>query len=284
MELTTKQKMRCARIITTVIQFVRILLFRPKKVRVKRNNIYWNLDLSEAIDLSIYLTGSFERSTLKSMLRKLSDDAVVIDIGANVGAHTLPLAQYLVFGKVIAVEPTVWAFERLRKNLDLNQSLNARVESIQCGLVETNSDQLETRIYSSWPLLGHGHHLHGGVSHSTSGADAVTLDTLVEKLGLNRIDLIKLDVDGHEYSVVKGGEKTFSRFRPLLMMEWAPHQTIEFGHQPSELIQLLDEFNYEPTNPRRKLPSETSWSALEDLQPGASRNVMFVPRWNTQST
>jgi FkbM family methyltransferase len=276
MELTTKQKMRCARIAATVIQFGRKLLLRSKKTRVKRNGIYWNLDLWEAIDLSIYLTGSFERSTQKLMLRGLPEDAVVIDIGANIGAHTLPLARYLRSGKVIAIEPTVWAIERLRKNLDLNPSFNERVELIHCGLVESNSAQLETEIYSSWRLSGHGHHVHGGVSHSTSGSDAVTLDTLVERLGLTRIDLIKIDVDGHEYSVIRGGEKTFSRFRPPLMMEWSPHQTVEFGHQPSELMQVLDELGYVPRSLEQKLLSGTAWSALDDLPSGASRNVMFI--------
>ena len=135
MELTTKQKLRCARIAATMIQFCRKLLLRSQKTRVKRKGIYWNLDLWEAIDLSIYLTGSFERSTQKLMLRGLPDDAVVIDIGANIGAHTLPLAQYLRSGRVIVIEPTVWAIERLRKNLDLNPSFNERVELIHCGLV-----------------------------------------------------------------------------------------------------------------------------------------------------
>ena len=95
MELTTKQKMRVARFVAKIVQLVRMLLLRPKRARVKRNGIHWDLDLSEAIDLSIFLTGRFEKATQKSMLRGLSDDAVVIDIGANIGAHTLPLARQL---------------------------------------------------------------------------------------------------------------------------------------------------------------------------------------------
>ncbi len=270
--------MRYGRIVATVLQLVRRLLLRPKKAMVKRNGIYWNLDLWEAIDLSIYLTGRFERSTQKTMLRGLPEDAVVIDVGANVGAHTLPLAKHLRYGKVVAVEPTDWAMKRLRDNLDLNPPLHERVELIQCGLVEKHGAQLETKIYSSWPLLGQGHDLHGGFLHSTSGADAITLDALVERLGLTRIDFIKIDVDGHEYSVIRGGEKTFSQFRPPLMMEWSPHQAVEFGHQPSELIQVLAEFRYVPITPQQKLLTGTPRSALDNLRSGASRNVLFVHR------
>lgn len=278
MELTTKQKMRVARFVAKIVQLVRMLLLRPKRACVKRNGIHWDLDLSEAIDLSIFLTGRFEKATQKSMLRGLSDDAVVIDIGANIGAHTLPLARQLRNGMVVAVEPTVWAIDRLRRNLELNPSLSERVNLIHCGLVETDNAQLETEIYSSWPLPGHGHYLHGGVSHSTSGADAVTLDTLVERLGLTRIDLVKIDVDGHEYSVIQGGSKTFSRFNPPLMMEWSPHQAIEFGHQPSELIRILNEFGYIPKTSQRKLLAGMAWTALDGLHSGASRNVLFVHR------
>jgi FkbM family methyltransferase len=283
MELTTKQKMRIARFVAQIIQFFRMFFLRPQRVLVRRKGIYWDLDLWEAIDLSIYLTGRFEKTTQKLMLRGLSDDSVVIDIGANIGAHTLPLARQIRNGMVVAVEPTVWAIDRLRRNLDLNPSLKDRVELIHCGLVETAGVQLETEIYSSWPLPGHGHHMHGGVSHSTSGADAVTLDTLVERLGLTRIDLVKIDVDGHEYSVIQGGSKTFSRFKPPLMMEWSPHQAVEFGHQPSEIIQILKEFGYTPKTSQRKLLTGMAWTALDGLHSGASRNVLFVHRSNTHS-
>jgi hypothetical protein len=102
MELTTKQKMRIARFVAKIVQSVRKLLLRPKKALVKRNGIYWDLDLWEAIDLSIYLTGRFEKATQKSMLRGLSDDAVVIDIGAQIMLNWKPrfiqVGHYLVMG------------------------------------------------------------------------------------------------------------------------------------------------------------------------------------------
>jgi hypothetical protein len=60
------------------------------------------------------------------------------------------------------------------------------------------------------------------------------------------------------------------------MMEWSPHQTVEFGHQPSELMQVLDELGYVPRSLEQKLLSGTAWSALDDLPSGASRNVMFI--------
>ena len=93
-------------------------------MRIKRNDLIWNLDLNEAIDLSIYLSGRFEPSiffTIKSLAE--NDKYDYIDIGANNGVHTLYLAKEFINSKIYAIEPTNYSFSKLLKNIDLNPNI-----------------------------------------------------------------------------------------------------------------------------------------------------------------
>ncbi|MBX6322871.1 MAG: FkbM family methyltransferase [Rhodospirillaceae bacterium] len=94
-------------------------------------------------------------------------------------------------------------------------------------------------VYASWPLGRGGglHPLHLGRPMATTGAAARSLDACVRDLGLERIDLVKLDVDGNELSVLSGGIETLGRFRPVMIMEFALHLQAEGG--PDRLPALL---------------------------------------------
>jgi len=75
-------------------------------VTVRRRGLMWSLDLSEGIDFSIYLLGAFERSTTITLEKLVKPGDVVFDLGANIGAHTVVLAQLVGgAGQVLAFEP-----------------------------------------------------------------------------------------------------------------------------------------------------------------------------------
>jgi tRNA G37 N-methylase Trm5 len=91
--MKTVTKMRAAAGMYRVISTVRKLVGGGDLVRVVRNGLVWELDLSEGIDLAIFLFGQFESATAKAIERLVRPGAIVLDIGANIGAHTLPLAR-----------------------------------------------------------------------------------------------------------------------------------------------------------------------------------------------
>ena len=93
MKLSTRKKLVLARLLYLCITLIRRLTLRSPNIQVQRGCINWNLDVSQAIDLSIYLTGKFEARTLRDILDLISDESIVLDIGANVGSHTLPIAR-----------------------------------------------------------------------------------------------------------------------------------------------------------------------------------------------
>ena len=164
-----------------------------------------NINLDEGIDLSVYLFGAFERSTFRAYSDLINPGDVVFDIGANSGAHTLHFAQIVGnLGRVLAFEPTNYAFGRLRANLDLNSSLESRTELHQIAFASPQDVTLRTEL------------------HSTTGAKFMSLDEFVNLNGIDRLDFIKLDVDGDEPRIISGALETLKRFHPSILMEWCP--------------------------------------------------------------
>ncbi len=127
MKMDTRNKIQLATAAYKVVSFARRCAGKDDHVEVKRGGVTWNLDLHEGIDFSIFLLGGFERGTLRLYTQLLGRERceVVLDIGANIGAHTLPLAQLVVpkGGKVYAFEPTVYAYGKLLENIALNPSI-----------------------------------------------------------------------------------------------------------------------------------------------------------------
>ena len=106
----------------------------------------------------------------------------VLDIGANIGAHTIPLARLVGdTGMVVAFEPTKYAFTKLLRNAALNPGLAARITACQMMLVAGDADTLPDAIYSSWPLESSSdlHKAHHGRLMPTEGATVSTLDQQV---------------------------------------------------------------------------------------------------------
>lgn len=283
--LKTSHKMALARVASSCILFTRKIGGLSNYPIVKRRGIWWSLDLSEGIDFSIYLLGGFEPNTLKlySNILKLGD--TVLDIGANIGSHTLPIARIVgENGRVIAFEPTRYAIGKLSANIGLNKELSDRISVNQIMLVSNEGETLESEIYSSWPLFEPGknvHHEHLGKLMNTDGAVAMTLDQAVKQLQIEKIDFIKIDVDGHEYSVLNGGKETLLSQRPPILMELAPYLFDPEFREFEKIVELFSKLDYSllDTDTGKSLPLDADH--LRAIIPaGGSRNVFLNPNQN----
>lgn len=282
--LSTVQKVRIAQIASFLVRAARAAFGLRAQATVTRGSARWELDLREGIDLSIYLLGGFEPATLRRYPKFVEPGDIVLDIGANIGAHTLPLAQRVgPAGRVIAFEPTAFAFAKLRRNLALNPDLAIRVDARQTMLASEASSRLPESIYSSWPLDGGDdlHQQHRGRLKSTHGADQRVLDDLLDELGLAHIDLIKLDVDGNELEVLRGARTCLQRYGPVLMLELAPYVSAANPGEFDGLLELLWGAGYsifEAAN-GRALP-DTIAGVRARIAPGAGLNA-FARRIRT---
>jgi FkbM family methyltransferase len=245
--LGTASKLRFARWLYRGLKIWRRLAGHASdEVICERRNVRWCLDLGEGVQLGLYL-GTYERRTGRLLAALVNEGAIVLDIGANIGAHALPLAHRVgQTGRVIAIEPVAETFRRLRRNCELNGPLSRRMTLLQAALGERDSATQGRYYYGSWPLRrgGERHAVHAGLAQSTAGARFYTLDLLADMLQLPRVDLIKIDVDGDELPILRGAEQVLSRFAPTIVFEYCPYLLIERGAEPTELLRFLRDRGY----------------------------------------
>lgn len=188
----------------------------PKKI----GNINLELHLNEGIDLHLFLFSNFQKHVFDNEIVKIKKDAVIFDVGANAGYLTLFFADIAEKGQVHAFEPTHYAINKLVKNASLNPTLKERITVNQC-FVSDKDDQKDLVAYSSWPLTGNEstHSIHKGVAKSTEDVKSITLDSYCIKHNIDRLDLIKIDTDGHEFDVLNGAKETIVKFQPQIVFE-----------------------------------------------------------------
>jgi len=277
--LSTRSKIRIARALSRVARAIRFGDRNASDVVARRAGLNWLLDLNEGIDLSIYVLGAFERSTVSAYRRMIHPGDVVLDIGANIGAHTLHFAQLVgPTGMVIAYEPTQYAINKLRRNLSLNPDLAARVSAVQVMLTDCGGGVPEESIYSSWPLRINStvHPAHRGALKSTAGAIATSLDEHLRAVGVSMVNFIKMDVDGFECHVLAGAEQSLWRFRPRILMELMPHLYPERGKRIHDLLWIFESVGYKMYSLKGQALSMDPETISGAIRPGSSINVLAM--------
>lgn len=244
---------------------------------VERRGIRWTIDWDDGIDLSIALLGSFEPKVRNACAAFARSGAVVLDVGANVGALSLPLAEMVGdAGRVHAFEPTRRGVERLRANLALNPRLAARV-SVHQAFLGRNEGRTPREIRAQWPVVGSaaGRGEHGGAPCGTDGARATSLDALWREGEFSSIDLVKMDVDGYESEVLEGATALLRHARPPIVMELAPAAHDEIGPRRfGRMLELLRDLGYRIRTLRgRVLPTDEA-SLRARVPAGSGVNVV----------
>ncbi|MBE9525081.1 MAG: FkbM family methyltransferase [Chloroflexi bacterium] len=207
-------------------------MVRNRVVQSSIDGINYKLDLGEVIDLGVYLN-RYEPDVTAAIEKLCRPGFTVLDIGANIGAHALRLSMIIgEFGKVYAFEPTNYAYQKLVYNISLNQFKN--IIPIQIVLSDKNLLRQSIHFRSSWPTKGNP-------VEQESIVDFTKLDDWCKRENLEHVDLIKLDVDGNEYSIIKGAESLLTSQHPLILMEvWGPN----FSNELKNPFILLKQLGY----------------------------------------
>lgn len=279
-----RQKMFLARMLNHSIRPVRRMLGKGMRLRCTRKGVNWNLDLDEGIDLCIYLLGAYEPRTLRAYTPLIKPGNVVFDIGANIGAHTLHFARLVGHsGKVFAFEPTDYAAGKLKANLALNPSFEERVTLEQSFLVANNAEALPKTVFSRWPVANEFSDLntdHLGKPEALVGATAVTADQFCESANVQRIDFVKLDVDGNELTVLQGFKRGLGRFRPHVLVELAPFVYKDSRSEEFDsFVKFFLELNYDFVEAGNGARVEGDLGDIRrHIPPGGSMNFLLYPR------
>lgn len=237
------------RILKSVHPFIKLLslvkLDNPNYLLRKRFSLYWLLNLDEVIDLCIYLFGAFDKQNLEKAMQVVSPGAVVFDIGANIGAFALPIANRVgKTGRVYAIEPSHRAIKKLNQNITINEHLANVITPLQCFV--SNGEVMPQKVYSLWNMSQkanrHKHHL--GILELTQDAVELKLDDIIKEAQIDKIDLLKIDVDGYETTVLKSGIESIKKFNPIIFIEFCEYALQENNSSVKELSSILYDLEY----------------------------------------
>lgn len=178
------------------------------------DGITYELDLSELIDSSIYMYGCFEQELTDIIKKLVKPGFVVLDIGANIGCHTLLFSKLAgETGRVYAFEPTGNAFRKLKRNIELNKKFTTNIVLEKKAVSDKPMQNQPISFKNSWKRFGKDERI------CKEYVDLLTVDAYVKENGINRLDLIKIDVDGFEPMVLRGGENTIRNLSPVILLE-----------------------------------------------------------------
>lgn len=169
------------------------------------------LDLGDRTQTIAYLIRRYDAEIAAYICSRLPDGGVFFDLGANVGLVTFAVARRRPDVRIVAFEPNPPNVQRWKQNRDLNQSAAELVPAAVGAEAGTAHLTLDTAADSgSGRLADHG-----------TPVEVVTLDEQCARLGVDRVDVMKLDIQGHEPEALAGATGLLERgaIRSLVLEE-----------------------------------------------------------------
>jgi len=202
----------------------------------------------------------------------------VVDLGANEGGYTVTFLEHGA-GRVVAVEPG----PRLSAAMRVRFS-GYPVTVIQAGVSDAPGKLTGVTYYNCW-TLAHPGELTGRIASPAPDAQAIegtepfdvdltTLDALVDDLRINDLAFVKIDVDGYEPQVLRGGTRTFRELRPdvLIELSYLPH---DMGESTEAFIANIYDLGYTLATLHGEIASAEQ--VLEHFPWNTSFDMLMVP-------
>lgn len=253
----------------------KIGILHPVRLTVEPG-VSFLLDPRDLVPLTILRTGEWQPEIWEALLPNLREGSVFLDVGAHIGYFSMKAARKVGrTGRVLSFEPNPETLKLLNDNVARNHAENITVEPVAC----TEREQTLT-LYAA-PVAN-----TGASSLARSNAEIAPgesahgyqvrgrpIDDVVRELNLQRVDAIKVDVEGAEVSVLRGAANTLKRFHPKLIIEVVPAQLASFQTTPEDIASWLREAGYNRS--RRLRPEENDWEwTLQE--PGSMASVVQI--------
>jgi FkbM family methyltransferase len=180
--------------------------------------LHGTFDISGDDDYLREMGEEFEPDNVVLLTRLCNDDSRVLDIGANIGMTAIALSQICPRGRIAAIEPLPRTFQYLQRNVAKAGFSNLRIFNFALGS-------------SEGPVLMQGHPSNFASSfiadnykipNSDHFAEKVMvrrLDSAFSELSLDRLDFMKVDVEGFELEVFEGAKETLATYQPIVFLE-----------------------------------------------------------------
>jgi FkbM family methyltransferase len=227
------------------------------------------VDRGTLLGWTVHLFGAYEPEVRAEIRRILQPGDVAIDVGANVGWHALLMAQRVgPSGRVFAFEPNPTTRDRLLAAIQANHFgqvvVDARAAADHAG-----------RMGFTAPVAGAVWDGTGRLLTERDGRtiDCVRLDDVAAERQIERVALIKIDVEGWELSVLRGAQRILREQRPVVLFEFDPAYVSRCGGTAGDLNTLFADAGYEllALSPRQP-------AAPIDLLADRAGNFLAQPR------
>tara|TARA_B100001109_G_C18783864_1_gene436687 strand:- start:81 stop:905 length:825 start_codon:yes stop_codon:yes gene_type:complete len=207
---------------------------------VERDGLKFKLDLHEVIDRGVYF-GGWEPESVDWIKNNIKKGDIVIEVGANVGAHSLLIAKQIYpTGFVHLFEPAEYAYKKLNKNLDLNPNLKHYTKVYKTLLSDEVSNFNNVKIRSSW-IFNKTKEIEDKMDENLNGKSE-SLDNLFQNI--KKLDVIKIDVDGFDFKVLKGSENLIKKFKPKIFVELNDVQLRINGNSVEDILNFMKKYDY----------------------------------------
>ena len=185
-----------------------------KKYRMHMQSIY-------GIECDI-MAGDYEPELISIVQKYVKPGMIAMDIGANVGAISITLADKVgPSGMVFSFEPGLATFSRQERNLLLNPSIASIISPQNMGCAEKNG----VMVYHEF-AHARGNAILGDLdakweSYESHEVNVIKIDSFVSEKGIRKVDFMKIDVESMEYNVLLGAKETLEKFHPVICFDEA---------------------------------------------------------------
>ncbi|MFC1498906.1 FkbM family methyltransferase [Verrucomicrobiota bacterium] len=213
---------------------------KTETVTVRRQGFTWELNLRDIIQRRIFFN-VYEVNEIRLLRGLLKPGDVFLDVGANIGFYSL-IASLCTGpeGSVYSFEPDKDIFRKLCGHIELNSSNNVRAYNIALADYDGEGflcEKLEEN--SGWT------HLVDCAGDDSRKVSAVKLDTFLRDNPVDKITLIKIDVEGYELEVLKGAQDILEKYMPEIIIELNSNALRRNKTEPIEVIKCLKSYGYE---------------------------------------
>ena len=203
------------------------------------NKLFLN---KKGLALSISHYGTYEKLEAKIMEEKIKVGNITVDVGANIGLHTLNMARIVGnTGRVFAFEPDPSNFEILRKNVKINNYQNIILEQKACADKYGRTTLYQSDHPGMHRVFPQTKQAKGQVQVELTSLDKYFIDSNLA----DKINFIKIDVEGLEFSVLKGMKNILKNNKKIkILFENMQINTIQAGFTPIKVLNYLTSYDF----------------------------------------
>jgi FkbM family methyltransferase len=232
------------------------------------------LDARERTEATAFWNGEYDDDELALLKASLIPGRNFLDVGAHVGLVTIPMAAHQLrteTGAVLAIDPLPANIARLRRSLALDPALESRVDVAETALGASSG--VVTVVAERPGMTSNARVAAPGAQGSVIyQARLRTLDDVVAEAAFGPVDVIKIDVEGFEFEVLKGAGKCLAESRPLIYGEFHSQLMPCYGADFKDATGLLTPLDY------RFFALVSRCEVVEVQTPGSGfGNALLVP-------